>query len=401
MANSWFHWLDPWRRATEPAWVGPLIAFMALLFVLLAILTDPGRYESGRLETLINLALCGYAVVLVLEVGGWHLPRPLFLFFTFAPIALGAYVGRDTIVPLLVMLIVWWVSYTASPRQGRIALLCGLLSIVPPFLVGRGSIDNFFAWSISITVVWLSAYAFAVLRRTVAELRLAQATLARQAAADERRRLAREVHDVVAHSLAITLLHVTGARHILARDPQRAAAALTQAEALGRTSMADLRRTIGLLTTDETSMMAPPTAADIPTLLDTFTQAGLALDQDVSGDLESMPPAAGLDLYRLIQEALTNVAKHAPGSGVSLHLVIDQKVAHLEIVNPLPATPISPEQSSGRGLLGMRERVASYGGRFSAGAVAGKWRVSAELPFSPQSSSTEATETLSEKAMSA
>jgi signal transduction histidine kinase len=101
-----------------------------------------------------------------------------------------------------------------------------------------------------VLLIWLLATALATLQRLIVELRAAQADLATQAAAEERRRIAREVHDVIAHTLAVTMLHLTGARHILRRDPERASEALAEAERLGRQSLADIRRTVGLLQTE-------------------------------------------------------------------------------------------------------------------------------------------------------
>src|SRR5215208_6949546 len=99
----WPRWLAPWRRSAEPPWVGPLMVALTLSLLLLAIFTDPGKYESGCIPAWINLALCVHATVMILDGGEWRLPRPLFLSLTFIPIALGAYVGRDTIIPLLAM----------------------------------------------------------------------------------------------------------------------------------------------------------------------------------------------------------------------------------------------------------------------------------------------------------
>ena len=381
MTISFLPRLPGWVRRSEPPWLGPLVAAVTLLLTVLAILTDVGSYESPGQQRLIRLALLVYALAMLLEIGGVRWPKWLFLVLALGPIAWATLAGRDTIVPMLAMLVVWWVTFTWSQRAGIAATLCALLSILPPFVTGRGSLDNLFSWSISLVLIWVSVYSFVVLRRTLAELRNAQAHLARQAAAEERRRLAREVHDVVAHSLAITLLHVTGARHILARDPQRAAEALAQAEALGRQSMADLRRTVGLLGVEEAGGVAAPApgAVDIPVLIDAFKSAGLAVEAHIGGNLAGLSAGLGLDLYRLIQEALTNVAKH--GAGVAtLALHAAEHEVRLRVTNTLPATT-NGATPSGRGLLGMRERVASYGGTLAAGPANGQWRIDIQLPL--------------------
>lgn len=383
-ADARWRWLQPWRRAADPPWVGLLVAGLAVLLPILAIFTDPGWYETPAHRPWVNLALCVYGLIMLLATGGQRLPLPLFFGLTYLPIAWAALGGRDTIIPMLAMLVVWWMTYTGSRRVGLIALGGALLSILPPFVTARGSLDNFLSWSISLLLVWASVYAFVLQRRTLAELRAAQADLARQAAAEERRRLAREVHDVVAHSLAITLLHVTGARRMVMRDPQRAVEALAQAETLGRQSMADLRRTIGLLSSEGINGIVPPApiAADIPALVQSFVAAGLVVHEEICGDLTQLPAGLGLDLYRLTQEALTNVAKHGASGVTFLRLVVEEDFITLEISNPLP-TQLS-NHGAGRGLLGMRERVVSYEGRFEAGPVDGRWRVWAALPLVPQ-----------------
>jgi signal transduction histidine kinase len=383
--DSVFRWLHLWRRTADPTWVGPVVAGLALFLTILAIRIDHGHFESATDTRLINLALGGYGLVMLAVTGGFRLPLPFFLLLTLTPIAYAAYGGRDTIVPMLAMIVVWWVTYTGDRRAGVLTAACALVSILPPFVTGRGSLDNFFSWSISLVLIWLSVYSVVMLQRTLAALRVAQADLARQAAAEERRRLAREVHDVVAHSLAITLLHVTGARHILQRDPKRAAEALTQAETLGRQSMADLRRTIGLLSAEAESGVAPPapTARDIPALLDSFAAAGLAVERQLCADFDAIPPGLGLDLYRLTQEALTNVAKHGAGAA-QVQLTLHQDVAQIEVTNPFAPSPSSHERTAGRGLRGMGERVAAYGGEFQAGPQAGQWRVLIRLPLNQQ-----------------
>ncbi|HEX9372893.1 MAG TPA: histidine kinase [Roseiflexaceae bacterium] len=167
-------------------------------------------------------------------------------------------------------------------------------------------------------------------QRLLADLRAAQAGLARQAAADERRRIAREVHDVIAHSLAITLLHLTGARHVLQRSPQRAAEALAQAEALGRQSMADIRRVVGLLGADpHAGTAAPlPSASDIARLVDDFAAAGLDLHATICGDPARLSAAAGLKLILSPEDGFTIVGECADGGEV-LNAVV---TLHPEVV---------------------------------------------------------------------
>jgi signal transduction histidine kinase len=215
----------------------------------------------------------------------------------------------------------------------------------------------------------------------VAELRAAQADLARQAAAEERRRIASEIHDIAAHSLAVTLLHLTGARLRIQRQggDTDLIETLAAAERLGRQRLDDVRRTVGLLQTSSTATAPPlPTAADLQQLIDEFRSAGLDLTFDVSGDPGSVSPAAGLALYRISQEALANAVKHAPGMPMEVQLDCRAPL-RLRICNKLPQRP-ALSTPTGLGLGSMRERAELLGGTLTVGPSDGTWRVECSIP---------------------
>jgi signal transduction histidine kinase len=375
-----------WTSTAEPPLLGPGITLFALLVSLLALFTDIGPYEpqalGGAPSPIAGVAVGVFIGAVLLMTLDLLLPGVLAAALALAPVGVLTYLGRDTIVPVMPMVVLWWIGYTRSRREGLLVLALALLSIAPPFINWRGSPDNLISWSIGLLVSWLASTAFAGQRRTMAALRAAQADLAHQAATDERRRIAREIHDVVAHTLAITMLHLTGARHILQRDPQRAAQALAQAEALGRQSLADLRRSVGLLADGRTDgrASAMPGAEDIPALLDEFVRAGMRVSRQVEGDPDSVPAALGLDLYRIVQEATANAARHAPESAVAVMLQIGDEAIQLQVENaPLPAE--AHPAGDGRGISGMRERAALHSGELWAGRDGDRWLVRARLPF--------------------
>jgi len=237
---------------------------------------------------------------------------------------------------------------------------------------------------------WLVGYLVRTQQQLLLKQQEMQADLAEHAAADERRRIAREVHDVIAHSLSVTLLHVTGARHALQqdRDVDDAVEALTDAERLGRLAMADIRRTVGLLeagpANGSSPMMAPePGIADIRDLVDDFVQAGLAVTLCTDGEPDQVSAAVGLALYRITQESLANIAKHAPASKAQVSLAISPRAAVLSAVNDLPVrVPDAPAARDGRGLPGMRQRVELLGGVLDAGRCPQGWSVRVEIPLS-------------------
>ncbi|MEU8899505.1 histidine kinase [Nocardia sp. NPDC048505] len=203
-----------------------------------------------------------------------------------------------------------------------------------------------------------------------------------QAADEERRRIAREVHDVIAHSLSVTLLHLTAARHALQtdRDVDEAVDSLVDAERLGRQAMADIRRTIGLLDRSPVKPAPEPGVGDIAGLVGDFAGAGLDVHATSTGDLDAVTAAVGLALYRIGQESLANVCKHAPTATVTVRLEVDATAARLSIGNTLPAG-LPLKRGAGMGLSGMRQRAELLGGQLAAGPYDDGWMVRAEFPL--------------------
>ena len=239
-----------------------------------------------------------------------------------------------------------------------------------------GRYDGAFVWILGLLVTWAAGLGV----RSQVELAAAHAALAEQAVVAERQRIAREIHDVVAHTLSVTMLYVTGARLAIRRDPAEAEEALLAAEKLGRESLAEIRRTVGLLAPGASGTEAPmPTAADVPELVQEFRAAGLDVDLTLLGDADGLPPATGLALYRVVQESLTNVAKHAPRARASVALEIAPAGVRLCVRNAVP--PGAPAGANGGlGVPGMRQRVELLGGTLRAGVDRDEWVVLAEAP---------------------
>ena len=295
-------------------WARP-VAAVYVAFV--ALLTALNLFNLGRWPSLEDGVWLGIAVLLAvwaLELGGLRWPRHVLSLVTAATVAYLVYTFDADVAPLFLSLLVVWVPYTGNRQESFGALGLSLLSLAPIWTRFNVSVP----WTVGIVAMWCAAQAMIAQRRTLVELRAAQASLATQAAAAERQRIAGEIHDVVAHSLAVTMLHLTGARHILLRDPHRAEQALAEAERLGRQSLADVRRTVGLLQDPDASgatarpVLAPlPTASDMQTLVDEYARAGMRVELTVEGDASELAAGASLAVYRIAQEALANVAKHA------------------------------------------------------------------------------------------
>jgi len=232
--------------------------------------------------------------------------------------------------------------------------------------------------------IWLLAMGFAWSGTALLQSRLRLiGEIGERAAAEERQRIARELHDVIAHTLAVTMLQLTGARLALERDPADAARALAEAERLGRQSLAELRKTVGLLAPGDAQLTAAlPTASDIPELVREVSEAGLDVRLDCEGDLTSVPPTAGLAMYRIVQESLANVARHTARAPAHVSVKVDDGHICVEVRNPAPAGARGApgRDGHGLGLVVMRERAEALGGTLRAGLDGGEWRVSAVMP---------------------
>jgi len=210
----------------------------------------------------------------------------------------------------------------------------------------------------------------------IEQLSAAQAGLAERVRAEERNRVARELHDVIAHSLTVSLLHVSSARLAVEEDPAQAADALAQAEELGRRSLTEVRHTVGLLREGPGSRSPLPGAGQLPELVDGFRQAGAHVTYDVVGDPGRLHATTGLAVYRILQESLTNAVRHGSGRLAAVHLEVGDRTAVLTVDSA--GTPGRP--GDGVGLSSMRERTEALGGELTAGPTPAGWRVHAVLP---------------------
>lgn len=298
----------------------------------------------------------------------------LFLFATTTPVA-------TDYAPLLLVLMLGVVSSLTTLPGSMAAATTAAAVLVTAAAVHR--LDGLAIYLPVLGMGWLVGYLMHTQQQLMIEQERAQAAQTEHAAADERRRIALEVHDVIAHSLSITLLHLTGARRGLQQDNDidEAVAALEQAEQLGRQAMGDIRRTVGLLDSAPMRTTPEPGVDDIVNLVSDFTRAGLAVELSTDGATDRISPAVGLALYRIAQESLTNVAKHSPSSNSTVQLAVSPSAAVLSVTSELPATKLSGAVSTGRGLPGMRQRIEQLDGVLDAGPADQQWVVRARIPL--------------------
>ena len=206
-----------------------------------------------------------------------------------------------------------------------------------------------------------------------------QAELAR---ISERSRIAREMHDVVAHSLSVMVALADGAGAALDRAPEASRAALSELSATGRAALADMRRVLGVLDDGGAPFEPQPGRLDLDALVEGFRAAGVPVVTDGLGTPLPEDPGLQLTVFRVVQEALTNTLRYAPGTPRA-ELSIRQEATgfEVEVVDQGPRLPVTQGTGSGRGLIGMSERARVYGGSVSSGPWRGGWRVHAVLPW--------------------
>lgn len=354
----------PWSRAAAPA--------MLALFLGLGVLMSPRPVALSLVLAAASLLVVG--VLAGRDARGWVLAAGLA-----APVAAAAVMAGGLSTNLVWMTTcvgAAWLAFTSAAPVVAVGTV-GMVGVLLLQLAALPEEPGWFAW---ITGTLVSAAGFSFARRLgVAnhQLRAAQAQLAESSRAEERHRIAGEVHDVIGHALTVSLLHIEGARLAVDdADPEDARERLAEAERLTRHSLEEVRATVGLMRTD--GVTAPlPDAGDLPALVESFRRAGARVELHVSGDLAAAGPGRGLAVYRIVQEALTNATRHAPGEPVRARLEVSGHEVTVEVVN---AGADAAPSAEGAGLRGMRERAAALGGLLTAGPVAEGWRVDARIP---------------------
>ncbi|MGZ4270082.1 MAG: sensor histidine kinase [Solirubrobacteraceae bacterium] len=284
-------------------------------------------------------------------------------------------------------------AYTDGRRAGAgLAIAAVGMGSVQATFGGRVQLGEI-VWLVVISLVfWLLARAVRTRTRLTEELHEnalraeeAREAEAERAVAEERRRIAREMHDIVAHSVSVMVVQAGGARSILGRDPERAPQAAARIEETGRAALAEMRRLLGVLHAPDghAALVPAPSLEAIDALVARARDAGLPVRLRVEGTRRALPPGVDLAAYRVVQEAITNAIKHAAAAETDVLVRYGSGEVELEVSDRgAPEASAPALAGAGHGLVGMRERVRVFGGELSAGRRdGGGFAVRARIPL--------------------
>jgi signal transduction histidine kinase len=376
-------WWDRLRRVDPRIW-DALLALGVVAFGLLGFALRDQRPDEPP-------ALFGFALVVVAGASlAWRRRAPLTVAtIVSAAVATASLLGYwPEFVAMLWIAVYSAAAYTERDRLIRVLLPVALLTSTAISIGERW--DRGLNWVEILTDLvvtfgvpfLLGRMTFNRRRRIIREREVAT----REAVAAERSAIARELHDVVAHHMSVMVVQAGAARAVSGSDPAATAEALRQIEASGRTGLAEMRRLLEVLKAEEygDGRAPQPGLARLDELLDAMRASGLPVETVVEGTPRPLPPGVDLSAYRIVQEALTNVLRHAGGASARVLVRYEADALELEIADDGPGPPDDPEASGGHGLIGMRERVQLFGGVLEAGPrPGGGFLVRARLPSEP------------------
>jgi signal transduction histidine kinase len=388
-----------WRRHRPTRWLQahPYAAdgLLAVALAGLALVSGVNPADHAyREHDVFSVVVSAVVIGLVVVRRRW--PLVLFAVSAIAALVLAArgYNSNPVAFPALVAI------YTVAAHRPRTVSRWVLAAVIPVIVaivaaddasdhmtlaeIGSNTVVFATAWILGDNLQTRRKYVTALEERTV-RLERERVEQAERAVAAERARIARELHDVVAHDVGVMVIQAGAARRVLGRDPAQADAALAAVESTGRDAMREMRALLGVLRDEQgPAERDPQPGVDaIQGLVEQVIEAGLPATFDVSGDLRVLPPGVDLSIYRVVQESLTNVMKHAgPNAHVRVELRYCIDAIEVEVIDDGRGAAADGTDGAGHGLVGMRERCALYGGTLRAGPRSGGgFAVSARFPL--------------------
>ena len=372
-----------------------------------------GRFTGSQLAWAVLAAVLLVTGIAEILGGRWHSPWPVSLFdLALMTLPIAVVWARPAGAALLVSAaIVFECGVFTSPQsmaalfagmsvaagvaryaRGRGLWVLGLLAVLNGWVAFRDPTDTD-KWDYLFTLmIWASAAIGGLLLRgrhsailravdEAVRARTEQGLAVQQAIADERSRIARDLHDVVAHAVSLMVIQAAAGRAVGARDPERAARVFDTIEASGQSALGDLRRLLGVLQTGDSAEAQPPGLTAVEDLVAATDAAGLPCRVRWDGDLDDVPDGIDVAAFRVVQESITNALKHGARAGLDITIARSAAGIRVDVLDRAGGTTeTSSLVGSGHGLQGMRERVAMYDGTLAAGPTQGGWRVEAFFP---------------------
>lgn len=399
------------RRPRVSRRTAAVTTLIAALFILYANLVPIQTVLYGTplaLAFLLGTALCAAPFVAIAR------PRLATALFTASalllPLTVQTHLATESpwpwSVPALLVFVIFVgvVTFMHGVRLGASSLIAGMIAslaapLVRPDMVARAAAGSSATADLIVTAS-VAAATFLIALLLAGRMRVAEELTrekehsaleeSRRALVEERTRIARELHDVVAHTMSVIQVQSSTARYRLPGLDSATAAEFDDIAATARTSLAEMRRMLGVLRTeDQTAELTPQQGiGDVPALVDSIRRAGVDVGLSMEGAdaATHASPAAQIATFRIVQEALSNAVRHAPGTPITVRLHADAATIHLRVDNGSPSQ-VPETTGTGYGLRGMRERAELLGGTFSAGPDSdGGWIVTATLPFSAENS---------------
>ncbi len=385
-------------RSAHARWIGslPPLAVDTLLACALAVVAELEALASASFPG--SDAVAAAAIPLMTLPLAWRRRGPALAF----AVVYAAYAGQalaggqaEQSIAVAIALLVAIYSIAAHAADGRVAV-AGLVAgqtvawIALALETGRGAGDYAFSLLLG-GGAWLGGYAVrsgrlvaARLEHRAARAEAMSAAERERAVAEERARIAREMHDVLAHTMSVVVVQTGAARQLVRSEPARSESMLRSVEATSRQALAEMRRLLGLIRTDADGLaVAPqPGLGELDELVARARGSGLELTVDRVGEARPLPAGVDLAAYRIVQEAITNAIKHGQGPA-SLAVRYGTGELELEVRNGLVSQP-RDGGGNGHGLIGMRERAQLYGGTLEASREAGEFRISARLSIAEE-----------------
>jgi signal transduction histidine kinase len=360
---------------TYPWWIP---AYSTMAFLAISIAAFAQRASATGSPVLVLALVLTLAPTAVWTVMGWLAPPWIEAIAVSTAVALYlTHPVQPDLAPLLCLLVA---GEIAATMKLWIAMLIATADIgILLIASATGHLESAALYVIGVVLGADVGIALRWQMRALAAERANTAIVREQAMLAERQRLAREVHDVIGHSLSINLLHVTAARHALQQhnDIADAVESLAEAERVGRTAMGDLRRTVSVLSAEVSEKQPLP---DIPALIEQCRFAGLDVTYSRSGEFKDVGDVTSLGVYRILQESLANIAKHAPTSSATVALDASPDGLHLAVRNTLRDGQ-RPSPGDGTGLTGMAARATQMGAELRAGVDGDTWLVDVVVPL--------------------